>query len=107
MDILIGLSYSPCLGLKPHRSQGPIHWADGFASISEKDCRFRGLGGADSNKKTVKLTSFRKPRTKISGEGVMVFLGASGRSTGVEGWEDPYRPSCQALLPKKRIMSMS
>ena len=105
VDILIGLSYSPCLGLKPHRSPGPIHWADGFASISEKDCRFRGLGGADSNKKTVKLTSFRKPRTKISGEGVMVFLGASGRSTGVEGWEDPYRPSCQALLPKRGKVS--
>jgi hypothetical protein len=107
VDILIGLSYSPCLGLKPHRSPGPIHWADGFASISEKDCRFRGLGGADSNQRTVKLSGRKKVNQKVPDREIKVFIGRSGKSTGVEGWEDPYRPSCQALLPKRRKVSQS
>jgi hypothetical protein len=44
LEVLVGLSYSPCLGLKPHRSAGPVHWADGFASIAPDNCRFRGFG---------------------------------------------------------------
>ena len=107
VDILIGLSYSPCLGLKPHRSPGPIHWADGFASISEKDCRFRGLGGADSNQRTVKLSGRKKVNQKVPDREIKVFIGRSGKSTGVEGWEDPYRPSCRDLLPKRRKVSQS
>ena len=97
VEILIGLSYSPCLGLKPHRSPGPVHWADGFASISTTDCRFRGLGCIDSKKRTVRLNiGAREVKDSIQ-----VFLDSSGSSTGVEGWEDPYRPSCKALMPKR------
>ena len=33
-SILVGLSYAPCLGNRPHRSPSPIHWADGFADVS-------------------------------------------------------------------------
>jgi hypothetical protein len=41
-EILVGLSYAPCLGLKPHRSPSPIHWADGFAGSASLCSRFGG-----------------------------------------------------------------
>ena len=42
-SILVGLSYAPCLGNRPHRSPSPIHWADGFADASSGNLRFLGL----------------------------------------------------------------
>ena len=42
-SILVGLSYAPCLGTRPHRSPSPIHWADGFADVSNGNLRFLGL----------------------------------------------------------------
>jgi hypothetical protein len=86
VDVLIGLSYSPCLGLKPHKSPGPVHWADGFASISRTDCRFRGLGCVESKKRIVKL---KKPAERVNKE-EKAFVGSRGTSTGVEGWERMY-----------------
>ena len=86
VDVLVGLSYSPCLGLKPHKSPGPVHWADGFASISRTDCRFRGLGCVESKKRIVKL---KKPAKRVNKED-KAFVGSRGPSTGVEGWERMY-----------------
>jgi hypothetical protein len=100
VQILVGLSYSPCLGMRPHKSPGPVHWADGFASISATNCKFRGLGCVESQKRTVKLRGKPLPRKVTKPE--RVFIGSSGSSTGVEGWEDPYRPSCKAILPKPK-----
>ena len=100
VQILVGLSYSPCLGMRPHKSPGPVHWADGFASISSTNCKFRGLGCVESKKRTVKLRGKPLPRKVTKPE--RVFIGSSGSSTGVEGWEDPYRPSCKAILPKRK-----
>ena len=75
VQILVGLSYSPCLGMRPHKSPGPVHWADGFASISSTNCKFRGLGCVDSKKRTVKLRGKPLPRKVTKPE--RVFIGSS------------------------------
>lgn len=75
VQILVGLSYSPCLGMRPHKSPGPVHWADGFASISSTNCKFRGLGCVESKKRTVKLRGKPHPRKITKPE--RVFSGSS------------------------------
>lgn len=41
-EIIMGLSYSPSLGLSPHGLPGPIYWADGIAAIGETNHQFSG-----------------------------------------------------------------
>ena len=42
VEILVGLAYSPSLGLAPHALPGPLYWADGIAAISETNHQFSG-----------------------------------------------------------------
>ncbi len=41
-ELIVGLSYSPALGLQPHTLPGPIYWADGIAAIGETNHQFSG-----------------------------------------------------------------
>ena len=41
-EIVVGLSYTPGLGLAPHALPGPIYWADGIAAICEHNHQFAG-----------------------------------------------------------------
>lgn len=41
-EILVGLSYTPGLGLATHALPGPIYWADGIAAIGDMNNQFAG-----------------------------------------------------------------